>query len=165
MAELRDVLDQWSLIAALSMGGFAANPSIVSNAALRSRPFAGLKRHGERIRCYLAGSYLCAEGGPRHLQDPLSFRSLPLLHGTAADSMAFAYGQGGRAAVVELMVAAQAVEIRKAIPLGAVTGKLHALVREVTPFAAAGDRGPHLDPPLRHLRERRDALRSMLEPA
>lgn len=299
MADLRDVLDQWSLIAALSMEGFAANPSIVSNAALLSRPFAGLKRHGERIRGYLAGSYLFAQGGPRHLQDPLSFRSLPLLHGTAADSLAFAYsqveaelsasqnnpivsieeqtlvsvanfdtvllsmaldiarlgfapvmtgsaervakqvdsfwsgltvglieedgvglpgfnglaqfhkaitsearlatapvvhelassshsngnldraGMAGLAArktgevaslcrsiaAVELMVAAQAVDIRKATPLGAVTAKLHALVREAVPFAAAGDRVPHLDPLLRHLGERRDAIQAMLEPA
>lgn len=298
MADLRDVLDRWSLIAALSMEGFAANPSIVSNAALQSRPFAGLKRHGERIRAYLAGSYIFAKGGPRHLQDPLSFRSLPLLHGTAADSMAFAYGQveaelsasqnnpivsieeqalvsvanfdtvslsmaldiarlgfapvmtssaervakqvdsfwsgltvglieedgvglpgfnglaqfhkaitsearlatapvvhelassshsngnldragmAGLAArktgevaslcrsitAVELMVAAQAVEIRKATPLGAVTSRLHALVREAVPFAAAGDRVPHLDPLLRHLGERRDAVRAMVEP-
>jgi len=295
MADLRDVLDQWSLIAALSMEGFAANPSIVSNAALQSRPFAGLKRHGERIRAYLAGSYIFAKGGPRHLQDPLSFRSLPLLHGTAADSLSFAYGQveselsasqnnpivsieeqalvsvanfdtvslsmaldiarlgfapvmtasaervakqvdsfwsgltvglieedgvglpgfnglaqfhkaitsearlatmpvvhelassshsngnldrAGMAglaarktgevaslcrsiAAVELMVGAQAVDIRKATPLGAITGKLHALVREAVPFAAAGDRVPHLDPLLRHLGERRDAMQAM----
>lgn len=295
MADLRDVLDQWSLIAALSMEGFAANPSIVSNAALQSRPFAGLKRHGERIRAYLAGSYIFAKGGPRHLQDPLSFRSLPLLHGTAADSLSFAYGQveselsasqnnpivsieeqalvsvanfdtvslsmaldiarlgfapvmtasaervakqvdsfwsgltvglieedgvglpgfnglaqfhkaitsearlatmpvvhelassshsngnldrAGMAglaarktgevaslcrsiAAVELMVAAQAVDIRKATPLGAITGKLHALVREAVPFAAAGDRLPRLDPLLRHLGERRDAIQAM----
>lgn len=299
MADLRASLDLWSLIAALSMEGFAANPSIVSEAALLSRPFAGLKRHGTRIRSYLAGSYLFAKGGPRHLQDPLSFRSLPLLHGTAADSMAFAYGQveaelsasqnnpivsieeqalvsvanfdtvslsmaldiarlgfapvmtssaervaklvdsfwsgltvglieedgvglpgfnglaqfhkaitsearlatapvvhelassshsngnldrAGMAglaarktgevaslcrsiAAVELMVAAQAVDIRKATPLGVVTGKLHALVREVTPFAEAGDRVPHLDPLLRHLGERRGAIQSLLEPA
>ena len=50
MADLRASLDLWSLIAALSMEGFAANPSIVSEAALLSRPFAGLKRHGTRIR-------------------------------------------------------------------------------------------------------------------
>jgi histidine ammonia-lyase len=296
MADLRDGLEQWSLIAALSMEGFAANPSIVSNAALQSRPFAGLKRHGERIRGYLAGSYLFAKGGPRHLQDPLSFRSLPLLHGTAADSLSFAYGQveaelsasqnnpivsieeqtlvsvanfdtvslsmaldiarlgftpvmtssaervakqvdsfwsgltvglieedgvglpgfnglaqfhkaitsearlatapvvhelassshsngnldrAGMAglaarktgevaslcrsiAAVELMVAAQAVDIRKATPLGAITGRLHALVREAVPFAAAGDRVPHLDPLLRHLDERRGAIQAML---
>jgi len=296
MNDLRDSLDLWSLIAALSMEGFAANPSTVSEAALQSRPFAGLKRHGARIRGYLAGSYLFAKGGPRHLQDPLSFRSLPLLHGTAADSMTFAYGQveaelsasqnnpivsieeqalisvanfdtvslsmaldiarlgfapvmtssaervakladsfwsglavglieedgvglpgfnglaqfhkaitsearlatapvvhelassshsngnldrSGMAglaarktaevaglcrsiAAIELLVAAQAVDMRKATPLGAATGKLHALVRQVTPFAAAGDRVPHIDPLLHHLAQQRGEVWSLL---
>ena len=298
MADLRHSLDLWSLIAALSMEGFAANPSIVSEAALRSRPFAGLNRHGTRIRNYLAGSYLFAKGGPRHLQDPLSFRSLPLLHGTAADSLDFAYsqvetelrasqnnpivsieeqalisvanfdtvalsmaldvarlgfapvvtssaervaklvdsfwsgltvglieedgvglpgfnglaqfhkaitsearlaaapvvhelassshsngnldraGMAGLAArrtgevaslcrsiaTIELLVAAQAVDVRKAAPLGAVTGRLHALVREVSPFAAAGDRVPHVDPLLRHIGQHDRAIRNMLGP-
>ncbi|WID96953.1 aromatic amino acid ammonia-lyase [Bosea vestrisii] len=296
MADLQRSLDLWSLIAALSMEGFAANPSIVSDAALRSRPFAGLKRHGTRIRHYLDGSHLFAKGGPRHLQDPLSFRSLPLLHGTAADSLGFAYrqvetefrssqnnpivsledralvsvanfdtvsltmaldiarlafapvvtgsaervaklvdsfwsgltvglieedgvglpgfnglaqfhkaitsearlatapvvqelassshsngnldraGMAGLAArktaevatlcrsiaTIELLVAAQAVDIRKAAPLGAVTGKLHALVREVIPFAAAGDRVPHIEPLLRRI-EDWDEVQSMIE--
>ncbi|RXT55990.1 hypothetical protein B6S44_07860 [Bosea sp. Tri-44] len=297
MADLQRSLDLWSLVAALSMEGFAANPSIVSEAALRSRPFAGLKRHGARIRHYLDGSYLFTKGGPRHLQDPLSFRSLPLLHGTAADSLGFAYrqvetefrssqnnpivsledrslvsvanfdtvslsmaldiarlafapvvtasaervaklvdsfwsgltvglieedgvglpgfnglaqfhkaitsearlatapvvhelassshsngnldraGMAGLAArktaevaslcrsiaAIELLVAAQAVDIRKATPLGSVTSKLHTLVREVIPFAAAGDRVPHLDPLLQHLEERNSDVQRMIE--
>lgn len=296
MADLQRSLDLWSLIAALSMEGFAANPSIVSEAALRSRPFAGLERHGSRIRRYLDGSYILAKGGPRHLQDPLSFRSLPLLHGTAADSLDFAWrqvetefrssqnnpivsledrslvsfanfdtvsltmaldiarlafapvvtgsaervaklvdsfwsgltvglieedgvglpgfnglaqfhkaitsearlatapvvqelassshsngnldraGMAGLAArktaevaslcssiaTIELLVAAQAVDIRKAAPLGAVTSKLHALVRDVIPFAAAGDRVPHLDPLLRRMEDWRE-IQSMIE--
>ena len=77
---------KWStLVAALSMKGFAANPSIISEGALLSRPFTGLREHGEKLRRYLEGSYSSKPGGPRHLQDPLSFRSLPLIHGTAAD--------------------------------------------------------------------------------
>jgi len=296
MADLQRSLDLWSLIAALSMEGFAANPSIVSDAALRSRPFAGLERHGSRIRRYLDGSYILAKGGPRHLQDPLSFRSLPLLHGTAADSLDFAWrqvetefrssqnnpivsledrslvsvanfdtvsltmaldiarlafapvvtgsaervaklvdsfwsgltvglieedgvglpgfnglaqfhkaitsearlatapvvqelassshsngnldraGMAGLAArktaevaslcrsitTIELLVAAQAVDIRRATPLGAVTSKLHALVRDVIPFAAAGDRVPRIDPLLRRI-EDWDEVQSMIE--
>ncbi|MCV9941242.1 aromatic amino acid ammonia-lyase [Boseaceae bacterium BT-24-1] len=297
MADLQRSLDLWSLIAALSMEGFAANPSIVSEAALRSRPFAGLERHGSRIRRYLDGSYLFAKGGPRHLQDPLSFRSLPLLHGTAADSLDFAWrqvetefrasqnnpivsledrslvsvanfdtvslsmtldiarlafapvvtgsaervaklvdsfwsglavglieedgvglpgfnglaqfhkaitsearlatapvvqelassshsngnldraGMAGLAArktaevanlcrsiaAIELLVAAQAVDIRKATPLGVTTNKLRTLVREVIAFAAAGDRVPHLDPLLQHIEERSSDVQRMIE--
>lgn len=87
-----------TLAGAFSMEGFAANPSIVSEAALNSRPFEGVLRHGRAIRTYLTGSYLMQPGAPRHLQDPLSFRSLPLIHGNAADALAFA----GRQLAVEL---------------------------------------------------------------
>ena len=93
MVDLMSALDFSTLTAALSMEGFAANPSIVSEAALRSRPFVGVRRQGDMIRRSLEGSYLFKPGGPRHLQDPLCFRSLPLLQGTAADSLAFAYAQ------------------------------------------------------------------------
>lgn len=93
MTDLVSGLELSTLTAALSMEGFAANPSIVSEAALRSRPFPGVRRHGEAIRRCLEGSYLFRKGGPRHLQDPLSFRSLPLVQGAASDSLAFAYAQ------------------------------------------------------------------------
>ena len=96
--DLERMLDLATLAGAFSMEGFAANPSIVSEAALNSRPFDGVLRHGRAIRAYLDGSYLMQPGGPRHLQDPLSFRSLPLIHGTAADSFAFA----GRQLAIEL---------------------------------------------------------------
>jgi histidine ammonia-lyase len=63
---------------------------------------------------------------------------------------------------VELMVAAQAAQSRKATPLGAVTGKLFALMRETVPFAAAGDRVPHLDSLLRHIEARRDEIGALI---
>lgn len=91
--DLNRMLNFSTLVSALSMEGFRANPSIVSAEAIASRPFAGLKQHGERIRGYLSGSFLFTEGAPRFLQDPLCFRSIPLLHGTAADSLNFASSQ------------------------------------------------------------------------
>jgi histidine ammonia-lyase len=288
---------RWStLVAALSMEGFAANPSIVSEAALLSRPFAGLRAHGEKIRHYLEGSYLFEKGGPRHLQDPLSFRSIPLIHGAAADSFAFAYKQietelkasqnnpivslednalvsvanfdnvslsmaldvarlafspvvtssterlakladsfwsglsvglieedgvgapgfngfaqfhksitsearlltgpvvgelassshsngnldrasmSGLAArrtadlavlcrsifAMELLVAAQAVELRKVAPLGRTTGRLFDFVRRAVPFAAAGQRVPHIGPLLDQLDAQRDEIAGLI---
>lgn len=93
IADLSRLMDFSTLVSALSMEGFAANPSIVSPAAIASRPFVGLKTHGERIRRYLEGSYLFEENGPQRLQDPLCFRSLPLIQGTAADSLDFASRQ------------------------------------------------------------------------
>ncbi|MFK4271481.1 aromatic amino acid lyase [Streptomyces milbemycinicus] len=93
LADLAALLDSFTLVGALSMEGYAANPSIVTEAALISRPFSGLQTHGRRVRTYLEGSYLWQQGGPRHLQDPLCFRSIPLIHGAAADGLAHARGQ------------------------------------------------------------------------
>src|SRR5262249_39376964 len=81
--DLARLLDSWAIASALSMEGFAANPSIVSPAAVRSRPFDGLRRAAELIGAQLEGSYLLKPGGPRHLQDPLCFRSLPITFGNA----------------------------------------------------------------------------------
>ncbi len=91
--DLTFLLDYATLVSALSMEGFAANPSIVSEAALMSRDFSGLQTHGARIRGYLKDSYLFTPEGPRRLQDPLCFRSIPQIHGTAADSLAHATRQ------------------------------------------------------------------------
>ncbi len=82
-----------TLAAALSMEGYAANPSIVSEIALESRPSAGAGRHGGELRAYLKGSYLHEASGPRNLQDPLCFRSIPIVHGAAADALEFAMRQ------------------------------------------------------------------------
>jgi histidine ammonia-lyase len=95
MDDLARLLDGWSVVAALSMEGFAANPSILSPAAVRSRPFAGLERAATAILQQLEGSYLLQPGGPRHLQDPLCFRSLPITFGNAFDTFAFAQRQLG----------------------------------------------------------------------
>ncbi|MFM0212945.1 aromatic amino acid ammonia-lyase [Paraburkholderia sediminicola] len=91
--DLRRLLNSWTIASALSMEGFAANPSILSPAAIRSRPFEGLRIAAELIRAQLDGSYILGNGGPRHLQDPLCFRSLPITFGNAFDSFAFAEKQ------------------------------------------------------------------------
>lgn len=96
MSDLERMLRFSTLVGAFSMEGFAANPSIVSAVALQSRRFDGLQQHGHAIRQYLEGSYITAKDGPRNLQDPLCFRSLPLVHGAAADSLAHAGGQLAR---------------------------------------------------------------------
>ncbi|WP_120345540.1 aromatic amino acid ammonia-lyase [Paraburkholderia fungorum] len=87
--DLRRLLKSWTIVSALSMEGFAANPSILSPAAIRSRPFEGLRIAAELIRAQLDGSYILKSDGPRHLQDPLCFRSLPITFGNAFDSFAF----------------------------------------------------------------------------
>lgn len=91
--DLRRLLNSWTIASALSMEGFAANPSILSPAAIRSRPFEGLRIAAGLIRAQLDGSYILESGGPRHLQDPLCFRSLPITFGNAFDCFAFAEQQ------------------------------------------------------------------------
>ncbi|SMG46522.1 aromatic amino acid ammonia-lyase [Paraburkholderia susongensis] len=88
--DLRRLLNSWTIACALSMEGFAANPSILSPAAVRSRPFEGLRFAAGSIRARLEGSYILGSDGPRHLQDPLCFRSLPITLGNAFDCFAFA---------------------------------------------------------------------------
>lgn len=294
--DLHRLLQLSTLVGALSMEGYAANPSTVSEIALRSRPFDGLVRHGSAIRKYIEGSYILSAGGPRNLQDPLCFRSMALIHGAAEDSLAFSRQQIGRelnasqgnpvislehgslAAVanfdmvtlcmaldvmrlafvpvftsstervaklvdttwsglaiglieedgigapgfngvalfhksitsearlltaplagelassshsngvmdraslaalggrrglelaqlgtsivaMELMVAAQAAELRGRTPLGNVTGQLFAFARQTISFAAAGQRPPNVQPLLEQLQSNRDAVDSMI---
>lgn len=95
-SDLYRLLHLSTFVGALSMEAFAANPSIISDIALESRQFAGLHLHGGALRRHLEGSYLFAKDGPRNLQDPLCFRSLPLIHGAAEDSLAFASQQIAR---------------------------------------------------------------------
>lgn len=82
-----------TLVCSLSMEAYAANPSTVSPIALASRPQEGLRIQGRAIRHYLEGSYILQPGGPRNHQDPLCFRSLPMVQGAAHDSLSFALRQ------------------------------------------------------------------------
>ncbi|MGO1766224.1 MAG: aromatic amino acid ammonia-lyase [Advenella sp.] len=93
--DIEQLLHNGCVVAALSMEGFAANPSILSDAAVRSRPFEGLALATRLIKNELEGSYLYKEHGPRHLQDPLCFRSLPITYGNAFDVLDFAKKQIG----------------------------------------------------------------------
>src|SRR4029078_6581380 len=47
----------------------------------------------ERIRGLLEGSYLWGPGAARNLQDPLTFRCLPQIHGATRDALEFAKRQ------------------------------------------------------------------------
>jgi histidine ammonia-lyase len=86
---LVDLLD---VAGATSLDGFAANPSMLPPAIAAVRPYPGLRRSLDRLRRLLDGSAIHAAGGPRNLQDPLSYRNLPQLHGAARDALAHADG-------------------------------------------------------------------------
>ena len=83
------LLDAALVAGALDLEAFAANLSIVDPAVVRERPYAGLGEAAAALRSLLAGTEVVA----RNLQDPLSFRCLPQVHGAALDEFRFARGQ------------------------------------------------------------------------
>jgi histidine ammonia-lyase len=65
----------------------------------------------------------------------------------AARRLAEMVDLGARVAAIELVVAAQAVDLRGRRQLGSGTGRVYALVRERVPFTDAGDAiTPDLEP-------------------
>jgi histidine ammonia-lyase len=89
-ARLLDTLD---VAGALSLEAFGGNLSILDMSVARSRPFPGVLATIERLRALLDGSDLWKPGGPRNLQDPLCFRTMPQVHGAARDTYGFIAGQ------------------------------------------------------------------------
>jgi histidine ammonia-lyase len=90
LADCRTLLDSLDVCAALDLEAFAANLSIIHPAVARVRPYPGLAASVERLRGLLEGSALWDEGAARNLQDPLSFRNVPQLHGAARDALGHA---------------------------------------------------------------------------
>jgi histidine ammonia-lyase len=90
VADYERLLDAALVAGALDLEAFAANLSIVHPAVARERPYPGLAAATAGLRELLDGSALYEEGVARNLQDPLTFRSLPQLHGAALDALDFA---------------------------------------------------------------------------
>lgn len=91
-ADLESLADTLDVAGALELEAFLANPSILHE-ALAERPYPGLQKTAARLRELLAGSALWNQGVPRYLQDPLTFRCLPQVHGSMRDALSFASHQ------------------------------------------------------------------------
>jgi histidine ammonia-lyase len=76
--------------AALSFEGLLANVSVLEPAVAAARPYPGLATSLERMRDLLDGGTLLADALARELQDPLTFRVAPQVHGGARDALAHA---------------------------------------------------------------------------
>jgi len=89
-AHLADTAD---LVAAVSLEAMRGNPSIVDPAVERAKGVPGQVVSAGRIRAFLEGSQLCepsGPGGPASVQDPLSFRVAPQIHGAYRELLGFA---------------------------------------------------------------------------
>lgn len=83
----RDALSLCDRAASLSFEGYGANPSIFDPRLAEARPAAGQVEAAARFRDLLQGSSLHDPGGPRSIQDALSFRCLSQVHGVAWDAL------------------------------------------------------------------------------
>jgi histidine ammonia-lyase len=80
------LLDTLDVAGALDLEAFGANrESLLHPAVATVRPSPGLATSLDRLRALVAGSGVAT----RALQDPLSFRTLPQLHGAARDALSF----------------------------------------------------------------------------
>ena len=93
LADTATFLDTIDIAGALDLEAFAANLGLLDPALADARPYDGLRISLTRIREALAGSFLWEDGAARNLQDPLSFRCLPQVHGAARDALRFANEQ------------------------------------------------------------------------
>ena len=89
VADAERLLDAFDVSGALDLEAFAANVTMLHPAAGLVRPHEGIRFSLARLRRLLEGSYLWEAGAARHLQDPLTFRCLPQIHGAARDTLGF----------------------------------------------------------------------------
>jgi histidine ammonia-lyase len=87
------LLEAMDVAGALDLEAFAANLTMLHPEIGKVRPYPGLVESLERLRALLEGSSLWEPGAARNLQDPLTFRGLPQMHGALRDALRFVSGQ------------------------------------------------------------------------
>src|ERR1700730_9462707 len=89
-ADADALLSVFDVAGALDLEGFGAKPACLHPGLEQTRPCPGLAATLGRLRTLLAGSYLWRPGAARFLQDPLTFRCIPHIHGAARDALGYA---------------------------------------------------------------------------
>ena len=84
------LMSVFDVAGALDLEAFGANLTCLHPIIEQTRPFPGLAATLGQLRALLAGSYLWQPGAARFLQDPLTFRCIPHIHGAARDALAYA---------------------------------------------------------------------------
>ncbi|HJR96646.1 MAG TPA: aromatic amino acid ammonia-lyase [Actinomycetota bacterium] len=78
------------VIAALSLEAIHGNPSIARPIVGEAKPFPGQIESCAALEAALEGSFLWADGAASSVQDPLSFRVIPQVHGAFREAVAAA---------------------------------------------------------------------------
>jgi histidine ammonia-lyase len=95
VADATRFLDALDVVGALDLEAFAANVTMLHLEIGKVRPYPGLVASLERFHELLEGSYLWDPAAARNLQDPLTFRCLPQVHGALRDALDVARRQVG----------------------------------------------------------------------
>jgi histidine ammonia-lyase len=98
VARAERVAEAADVAAALSMQATGANPSVLHPAVGRAKPIPGQIAAADQLRGLLAGSPLLDSAAARSVQDALSFRVVPQVHGALREYVTAA----GHAVSVEL---------------------------------------------------------------
>jgi histidine ammonia-lyase len=93
VADVHTFADALDVAAALDFEALRGNVSVLHPAVGEARPDDGTRETLARLRAALAESALWDDGAPRFLQDPLSFRCIPQLHGALRTALAYAGAQ------------------------------------------------------------------------
>src|SRR5580658_2675448 len=89
-ADAEALMSVFDVAGALDLEAFGANLTCLHPIIEQTRPFPGLAATLRALRTHLTGSYLWQPGAARFLQDPLTFRCLPHIHGAARDALTYA---------------------------------------------------------------------------
>ncbi len=90
LQDLRELLDTADLAYAMTLEGFQGSVSPLDPAPYDYRPYEGQRKSMEFARKLLEGSYLWNSQEAQALQDPLSIRCSPHIHGALRDSLDYA---------------------------------------------------------------------------
>jgi histidine ammonia-lyase len=88
VARAEQAAEAADVAAALSMEATAANPSILHPAVARAKGILGQAAAADHIRELMSGSSLFEPGAARSVQDALSFRVVPQVHGALREYVA-----------------------------------------------------------------------------
>jgi len=90
LADADSLLATQDVAAALDLEAFGGNLTCLHPIIEQTRPYQGLAETLSRLREILQNSYLWQPGAARFLQDPLTFRCIPQIHGAARDALGYA---------------------------------------------------------------------------
>jgi len=89
VADARALLAWIDIAAALDFEAFRANIGALHPEIAAARPYLGIRATLDRMRALLDDSALWEPDAARFLQDPLTFRCVPQVHGAARDALRF----------------------------------------------------------------------------